>query len=182
MRIFKTAALGGLMTVLTACTTGDKTSPSLAAGLNNKDLYEVHHDGRIHVFDDRATYEHFLEVGETSYRQTFIGAGPKGETLVFGVTGADKKKRMEQVAGYNLYHGMLPASQPFYGETRLDGRIYVFDRLEDMEAVRKTGEAPLRFTQIGAGPAGETVVFVLNSDNKKHKPDALMAAFRQHNR
>ncbi len=181
MRILKTVMLGGLVAALTACTTGTKKEPMAAADLNNEDLYEVHHDGRIHVFDDQATYQQFLAVGETSFRQTFIGAGPKGETLVFGVTGADKKKSAEQVAGYNLYHGKLPAADSFYGEMRMEGRIYVFDRIEDMEAVRTTGEAPLRYTEIGAGPQGETLVYVLRSDNKKQKPVELMAAFKQHN-
>ncbi len=181
MRVLKTFMLGGLVAALTACTTGTKNEPVAAADLNNEDLYEVHHEGRIHVFDDQATYQQFLEVGETSFRQTFIGAGPKGETLVFGVTGADKKKSADQVAGYNLYHGTLPAADRFYGEMRLEGRIYVFDRIEDMEAVRTTGEAPLRYTEIGAGPQGETLVYVLRSDNKKQKPVELMAAFKQHN-
>ncbi len=181
MRVLKTFMLGGLVAALTACTTGTKHEPMAAADLNNEDLYEVHHEGRVHVFDDLATYRQFLEVGETSFRQTFIGAGPKGETLVFGVTGADKKKSYDQIAGYNLYHGNLKPSESFYGEMRMEGRIYVFDRIEDMEAVRATGEAPLRFTQIGAGPQGETLVYVLHSDNKKQKPVELMAAFKRHN-
>ncbi|MBA4502967.1 hypothetical protein [Marinobacterium marinum] len=181
MRVFKTFVLGGLMAVITACTAGNKNAPVAVTDLNNEDLYEVHHDGRIHVFDDRATYQQFLEVGETSYRQTFIGAGPKGETLVFGVAGADKEKTVDQVAGYNLYHGNLPAAERFYGEMRMEGRIYVFDRIEDMTAVRTTGEAPLRYTEIGAGPKGETLVYVLRSDNKTLKPVELMAAFKLHN-
>jgi len=182
MRVFKTAVLGGLIAAMTACTSGIKSEPTAAkADLNNEDLYEVHHGGRVHVFDDLATYRQFLQVGETSFRQTFIGAGPKGETLVFGVTGADKSKRFDEIAGYNLYHGTLAPAEKFYGEMRMEGRIYVFDSLADMEAVRTTGEAPLRFTQIGAGPQGETLVYVLRSDNKKQKPLELMAAFQQRN-
>ncbi len=182
MRVLKTAVLGGLVAAMTACTTGTKTEQAaVQMDLNNEDLYEVHHDGRVHVFDDLATYKQYLEVGETSFRQTFIGAGPKGETLVFGVTGADKKKTYDKIAGYNLYHGKLEPAEGFYGEMRMEGRIYVFDRLADMEAVRTTGEAPLRFTQIGAGPKGETLVYVLRDDNKKQKPVELMSAFKQHN-
>ncbi|MDA0423659.1 hypothetical protein PAA25_00125, partial [Stutzerimonas frequens] len=84
MRVRTTFMLGGLLAALTACTTGSRHA---AADLNNEDLYEVHHEGRIHVFDSRATYRQFLEMGETSFRQTFVGAGPRGETLVFGVSG-----------------------------------------------------------------------------------------------
>ena len=85
-------------TLLTACGQSNvkesmDTAATEVASMNNNDLYEVHEDGRIYVFDDRATYESFLEVGETSYRKVRIGAGPKGETVVFGLTDADKKKK-----------------------------------------------------------------------------------------
>lgn len=181
MKIIKSLMLGGLVVAVSACTSGVKENQATAVNLNNDDLYEVHHDGRIHIFDDQATYKEFLEVGETSFRQTFIGAGPHGETLVFGMTGEDKKKPYSEIAGYNLYEGNLAAAEAFYGELRMDGRIYIFDRLEDMEAVRITGEAPLRYTQIGAGMNGETLVFVLRDDNKKQKPDALIDAYKQRN-
>ncbi|WP_421867470.1 hypothetical protein [Motiliproteus sp.] len=177
----KSLIVAGLAISLAACG-GKEVKPQAAAvDLNNGDMYEVHHEGRLYVFDDFDTYQSFLEVGETSYRQTFIGAGPKGETLVFGVTGKDKKKTADKIAAYNLYHGSLEAAEEFYGEMRAEGRIYVFDRLEDMETVRTTGEAPLRYTEIGNGPKGETVVYVLRSENKKQKPVALQAAFKKHN-
>lgn len=178
----KMCLAAGLAFSLAACG-GNAAKPEQAAApqLNNDDLYEVHHEGRLYVFDDFGTYQQFLEVGETAYRQTFIGGGPKGQTLVFGVTGADKKKRYDQVAAYNLYSGTLDAASDFYGEMRAEGRIYVFDRLADMETVRSTGEAPLRYTEIGNGPQGETVVYVLNSENKKKKPVALQTAFKQRN-
>ena len=56
-------------------------------------LLEDHHEGRIYVFYDKKTYQSFKQVGETAYRLTRIGAGPKGETVVFGLTKQDKKKR-----------------------------------------------------------------------------------------
>jgi len=177
----------GLTLSLVACG-GNAVKPEHASteikpsGLNNSDLYEVSHEGRLYVFDDFGTYQEFVSVGETAFRQTFIGAGPKGETLVFGVTGQDKKKPADKVASYNLFYGNLEPATPFYGEMRLDGRIYVFDNLKDMESVRTTGEAALRYTEIGAGPAGETLVYVLRSDNKKQKPVALQAAFAERNK
>jgi translation elongation factor P/translation initiation factor 5A len=51
--------------------------------LNNNDLYVVYHDGRMNVFYDADLYKEFLSVGETAYRKTFIGAGPKGETIMY---------------------------------------------------------------------------------------------------
>ena len=61
----------------------------------------------------------------------------------------------------------------------MDGRIYVFSSWADMVLTRESGEAALRFSDIGAGPNGETVIYVLNSSNKKQRPDALMAEFKQ---
>ena len=154
---------------------------AVAKVVNNNDLFEVAHDGRYFVFDDFATYQQFLSVGETAYRKVYIGDGPQGETLVFGLTGKDKKKTAG-IAGIDMYRGNLNASSDFYGEIRSeDGRLYVFSTYEDMVETRKLGDAIYRFTQIGAGPDGQTVVFVLNKSNKKKRPDALINAFKKRN-
>ena len=177
------------LTLLTACGTETVKKQDVAAAaeevkaaveLNNQDLYEVHHEGRIYVFDDHATYQEFLEVGETSFRKVFIGEGPKGETIVFGLTNEDKKKT-SGIASMDMYHGKLAGADVFYGEMRVEGRIYVFSSLEEMTTARTVGEVPLRYTDIGSGPNGETVVYALNGDNKKVKPVAMIAAFRQMN-
>jgi len=63
-----------------------------AAMPNNNDLYISFYDGRMNVFYDGGLYKKFLEHGETAYRRTFIGAGPNGETISYGLTGKDKKK------------------------------------------------------------------------------------------
>jgi hypothetical protein len=144
------------------------------------ELYEVHHDGRIHVFYDRKLYTDFLALGETPFRLTRIGAGPKGETLVFGLTKKDKKKP-GKVAAINLFNGKLPAPENFYAELRNHGRIYVFNNYEDMKPVRQFGHPNFFYTEIGAGPKGETVVYVLNKKTKKKRPDALISAFKKHN-
>ena len=141
-------------------------------------FYEVHHDGRIHVFDDSKTYLSFLQLGETSYRLTRIGAGPAGETVVFGLTKKDKKKR-SGIKSIDMYDGQLKPLAEFYGEMLLHNRFYVFNSWNDMQEVKKIGEAAYRYTQIGAGPKGETVIFVLNKSNKKKKPVDLMAEFKK---
>lgn len=165
---------------LAGCQSND-TKSQAAVKVNNQDLYEVHHEGRQYVFDDYKTYQSFLSVGETAYRKVYIGGGTHGETLVFGLRKEDKKK-MEGIASIDMFNGKLGAAEDFYGEMRgEDGRLYVFSELADMKAVREVGEAAYRFTQIGAGPEGQTVVFVLNKSNKKKKPVALMAKYKQIN-
>ncbi len=177
----KTLLIVGLSLVLAACGSNSvKKQQQDQANLNNDDFYEVHHEGRIYLFDDFATYQSFNEVGETAYRKVYIGEGPKGETLVFGLTGKDKKK-MSGIASIDMYQGKLEAGESFYGEMRLEGRIYVFDSFAELTNLRSLGEAPYRFTEIGTGPKGETVVYVLTKANKKYKPVALQAAFKKHN-
>lgn len=143
-------------------------------------LYEVHKDGRFYIFSDHELYRDFVKTGHTAYMKNFIGAGPGGETLVFGLTGAEKKM-MSGWKHVDLFNGDRAPQEHFYGELFIEGRIHVFSSYEDMVAVRKVGEAPYRFTQIGAGPDGETVVFVLNSSNKKKRPDALIELFKKMN-
>lgn len=143
------------------------------------EFYEVHHEGRIYVFDDFKTYQTFLSLGESAYRRMRIGAGPNGETIVFGLTAKDKKK-MSGIASEELFDGVKQPLEeaPFYGEVVYDNRFYVFDQWADLKGFKSTWDAPYRFTEIGAGPGGRTIVYVLNSGNKKRKPTAMVAKFK----
>lgn len=161
--------------MLSACAgTGSKSSS------NEMSIYEVHKDGRIHVFYDLKEFKSFMKLGETTFRLTRIGAGPKGETLVFGLTKKDKKKP-GKVAAIKLYDGKLKAGDNFYAEMYKNGRIYVFNNFKDMETVRNFGHPNYFYLSVGTGPKGETVVYVLNSKNKKKKPLQLIETFKQRN-
>lgn len=146
--------------------------------LNNEDLYEIHTENRIYIFDDRAEMQSFLSVGEVPFRLTRIGAGPHGETVVFGLTKDDKKKG-EKAAGPMMYDGKLKPADDFYAELMKpeEKRIYVFDNLDDYKHVHTLGHPSYMYTEIGAGPNGETLVYVLNKSNKKQKPVALIEKF-----
>lgn len=165
----------GLSVLVSGCA-GNSTKEEMAQ--NNDDYYEVYHEGRLYVFDDAATYRSFLDVGETSYRKVRIGAGPNGETVVFGLTSHDKKKT-DGIAGVDMYDGKLMAAEKFYGEIMNEGRIYVFNNWKELQAYKQTGEAAYRYTDIGAGPRGETVVYVLTKEEKKHRPEMTIAQFKQ---
>lgn len=144
--------------------------------INNKQLFEVHKDGRIYVFYNFSAYKEFLKLGHTPFVLTKIGAGPKGETLVYSLTSNDKKKR-EGIVSVDMMEGRLAPADDFYAEMNMEGRTYVFSRFEDMSDVRKLGEAPYRHAKIGYGANGETVIFVLNDTNKKLYPEALIKKF-----
>ncbi len=169
-------AMGSALLLLQGCSQ-QAVKPEAAQSLNNEDYYEVEHEGRLYVFDDVATYKSFLDVGETAYRKVRIGAGPNGETVVFGLTGKDKKKT-SGIASIDMYDGKLAGADDFYGEIHHEGRLYVFTEWADLQAFKKVGEAPYRYTMIGEGPKGETVVIVLNKGNKKKHPAGQIAAFK----
>lgn len=182
--LFKSITIAAFCAVLMACSsTATKTSQSENGAVAQAEfssamnIYEVHHDGRMHVFYDRELYLDFLQLGESPYRLTRIGAGPNGETLVFGLTKADKK-RPGMVDAIKLYDNQIPPATDFYAEMRKHGRVYVFDQFADMQPVRDFGHPNFFYTEIGAGPNGETVVFVLNKSNKKQRPETLIARFK----
>lgn len=171
-------ALPIFISTLVGCASNNST---VSADSNKAmEIYEVHHDGRMHVFYDHKLYKEFLSLGETPFRLTRIGAGPKGETIVFGLTKHDKKMK-HSVPAIDLYDGKIKASDDFYGEMVKHNRIYVFSSFADMKTVREFGHPNFQYSQIGAGPNGETIVYVLNKTNKKKRPDALIKKFSSFN-
>lgn len=155
------------LALLSAC----HTSPQV------NELYEVHQDGLIYVFNDHKLYEEFLSTGDTLYRHTRIGAGPNGEAVVFGLTETDIQSR-SNIPFIKLYDGTLKQSDNFYAEIVKHNRIYVFNKFEDMKSVRQFGHPDYLYAEIGAGPKGETLVYVLNRSNKEKRPDTLIAKFK----
>lgn len=179
-----------LAMVLTACVgTSDRPvdfskfgASQFAGGAGDPstdDYYEAHHDGRIYVFDDFATYAGFLQHAETPYRFMRIGGAPDGKTVVFGLTDDDKEKR-SGIAAVELWDGQIQgASEGFYGEVLLENRLYVFGDWAQLQDFRITHEAPLRHTRIGEGPGGRTVVFVLDAATKAQVPEKLISEFQR---
>lgn len=134
--------------------------------------------GRVHAFGDTKNYFDFLAHGEVALTRTQIGAGPGGKTLVFGITGDDVKTGAPS-RGEQVLSGKVPAGDAFYGEVFKDDRYYLFGDLKDMTNFTAFGEVPYSYTDIGSGPKGETIVFVMNKDSyAKGKPMDRMARFK----
>lgn len=166
---------------ISACNNAKNESNNVYSDINTiSEVYEVHEDGRIYAFYDHDLYKEFLAVGETPFRLTRIAAGPNGETMVFGLTRQDKKKGANTPA-LKLYENTVQPADDFYAETVRHGRIYVFDRFSDMQPVRQFGHPNFFYMEVGAGPNGKTVVFVLNKNNKKTKPNALISEYKRRN-
>jgi hypothetical protein len=134
--------------------------------------------GRVHAFGDTKNYFDFLAHGEVALTRTKVGAGPGGKTLVFGVTGDDVKANRPS-RGEQILDGSVPASAGFYGEVVKSGRYYLFGDLKDLTNFTAFGEVPYSYTDIGAGPKGETVVHVMNKDSyAKGKPQYRADRFK----
>jgi hypothetical protein len=134
--------------------------------------------GRVHAFGDTKNYFDFLAHGEVALTRTKIGAGPGGKTLVFGISGDDVKANKPS-RGEEILTGGVPSGSPFYGEAYKGGRFYLFGDLKDMNDFTAFGEVPYSYTDIGAGPKGETLVSVMNKDSYKNgKPLDRLERFK----
>jgi hypothetical protein len=132
---------------------------------------------RYYLFTDPKLYSIYLEHEEVALTKTRIGASPTGTTVVFGMTDADAKASGPTLAE-QLYDGKLVPGKDFYGEVFKDGRFYVFGDFADMQAFLEHGEVAYAFTDIGTGPKGASLVWVLNKDSIKNgRPKHTMDKF-----
>ena len=164
-------ALVGALAALPGCASKNKSSndgvdgavaeAAATAESNADDWYkDVYKDGRYYVFGQEKTYEAWKETHHMPYTRTQIGAGPRGETLVFEI---DKKwpeltDWLEKKFAYEHWTDQ----KPYYATMNHDGRIYVFGNAKTHEAFKQNGHMPYTRTQIGAGPNRETLVFEID--------------------
>ncbi|MGQ9724578.1 MAG: hypothetical protein ACUVVU_04375 [Tepidimonas sp.] len=175
-----TLLLGGCASTPAPTSTDKPAAAATQASESVKSLFvALPEDGRIYYFTDTKLYFDYLNTEEVALRQTRIGAGPSGQTVVFALSNADVKAKTASLAE-RLYDGKITADgKEFYGEVFKDGRFYVFDRYPDMKAFIEHGEVGLAITDIGAGPKGETLVWVLNNETaKKGRPTARIERFK----
>ncbi|MCV2423476.1 hypothetical protein [Paucibacter sp. DJ2R-2] len=132
-----------------------------------KEFYVVlPESGRVHAFGDLKNYRDFLNHGEVTLTRSKIGEGPGGATVVFGITGDDVKNNQPSL-GEKALSGKFAGAPEFYGEVLKNGRYYVFGDLKDMTDFVAFGEVAYGFTDIGEGPKGESLVYVMNKDSIK---------------
>ena len=180
-------ALAAIAALAAGCATAPAPKPAAsaapaaaaAAAAAPAELFVVLPDsGRVHAFGDTKNYFDFIAHGEVALTRTQVGAGPGGKTLVFGITGDDVKANRPS-RGEQVLAGTVPAAGGFYGEAFKNGRYYLFGDLKDMTNFTAFGEVPYSYTDIGAGPKGETLVFVMNKDSyKKGKPQDRADRFK----
>ncbi len=139
-----------------------------------------HENGRIYPIADAKNYLAFLDVDELIYTRTRVGAGPEGETIVFGIEKAESKDLAKPSVAEQIYDGKLEVAGPFYAEVVKDGRFHVFGTWQDFKDYLVNKEITYTFTEVGAGPKGETVIYAMNKKTSKDgRPVALIESFKQ---
>lgn len=152
--------------------------PAAAVAANYFLVY--HENGRIYPIADSKNYLAFLDVDELIYTRTRVGAGPDGETIVFGIEKKESDDLNKPSKAELFYDGKMEVTGPFYGEVFRDGRFFVFGEWADFKDYLAHKEITFTFTEVGTGPKGETVIYALNKKTKDEgRPVALVEAFKK---
>jgi hypothetical protein len=171
-------ALGGCATDSTSSAASGAAATTPTAAAKNYFII-VPESGRHYIFGDAKLYKMFLAHGEVALTRTRVGAGPKGETLVFAITKDHVKKKVPSEGELVFDKKVDMSTGPFYGEVYRDGRFRVFGEWKDLQDYLAHNEVILTHTRVGEGPKGETVIFALNKKTvKQGVPNALIAQFK----
>lgn len=164
MPILKPLSLLLATATLAACAT--PPAPAKPASPNNEDWYQVRTEENLYLFDDYSVYRDFLVSGKAPVLRDLGEKDKWGQDVVLALGADAQNKPLEQIAAYQFYRVALPSAWPFYGEIRQDEVIYVFRRAGDMTEMNSIGEPVFRYTDIGGGPNGERVIYVLAKEEK----------------
>ncbi len=179
-RYIKPVAIALLAAAVSACASTAQTpakpkAPDVAA--NNTDWYQVRTQSEVVVFDDYAVFSQYLKTGQAPVLKPLDKKDNFGRSIILGLKAEDQNLALKDVAAARFLEVNLVPGNPFYGEIRKDGIIYVFARYGDMMDMYKTGEPTFSYTEIGGGPNGERVVYGLMKEEKK--PEKQIALFHQ---
>jgi len=135
-------------------------------------------DGRLYLFGDPKNYLAYREHNEVPLTRSRIGAGPQGQTVVFGITNDDVKATRPSAAEM-IFDKKVELKDPFYGEVVKDGRYHVFGSARDFKDFLEHNEITYTFATIGEGPKGASVIYALNKDTvKQGQPTAMIEEFK----
>lgn len=179
-RYIKPVAIALLAAAVSACASTAQTpakpvSKAPDVALNNTDWYQVRTQSEVYVFDDFAVFTQFVQTGKAPALKPLDKKDNFGRALILGLKAEDQNLPLKDVAASRFLDVSLVPGNPFYGEIRKDGVIYVFARYGDMMDMYKTGEPTFSYTEIGGGPQGERVVYGLMKEEKK--PEKQIALF-----
>lgn len=174
MSLLKPLSFAVLAATLTACAAPLQTVKQ--EPLNNEDWYQVRTDTQVFVFDDYKVFKDFLATGKAPVLRTLEEKDPAGQELILALRAEDEGKALNKISAYRFLKVAQPPAESFYGEVRQEGKIFVFKRYGDMMDTIKLGEPIFRYTDIGGGPDGKTVIYGLQKEETR--PDATIQKFK----
>ncbi|MBU2646637.1 hypothetical protein KKI24_18150 [bacterium] len=131
------------------------------------DDYNVwQYQGRIFVIGNKNTNEKFKALHHLPYTKTILGAGPRGETVVFEEDPKNPEFAEQLKSKYENTPVLLKAEGNNYFIWKYRNRIYVIGNEKTHESFKTTHHFPFTRTVLGAGPNGETVIFEVDAKNK----------------
>ena len=123
------------------------------------------HAGRIYVIGQAKTNSFFAEHRHLPYTKTLIGAGPRGETVIFEVNKKDAAlvPRLMEIFLNTPYP--LDSEGADYNVLGYQGRLFVLGQASTVEKFMAHKHLPYTRTLLGAGPQGQTVIFEVAKKN-----------------
>lgn len=136
----------------------EKAEDPVVVDVNDEELMVCRYNNRLYVMGEASMRDSFVAHHHLPYTKTHLGAGPAGETVVFQVKKKDVAFTENLIERFEHIAWQLEAND-IYTAWKYQGRIYVIGD----EAMNKKFAAhkhlPYTKTLLGAGPAGETVIF-----------------------
>ncbi|RJG13492.1 hypothetical protein D3879_09690 [Pseudomonas cavernicola] len=184
-RFAKPISIALLAAAMAACSTNTPTpatttskpasSKAVDVALDNTDWYQVRTESELYLFDSYAVFNQFLQTGKAPYTKPLGKKDNFDRNIVLALAAEDQSKDLNAIAASRLWNVSIAPAYPFYGEIREEQVIYVFSRYGDMVDMAKIGEPTFSYVDVGGGPKGERVVYVLAKEEKK--PEKAIQAF-----
>ncbi|MEK1904847.1 MAG: hypothetical protein AAAB13_03640 [Pseudomonas sp.] len=175
MSLLKPLSFAILAATLAGCAAPMQAAKPVA--LNNEDWYQVRTETQVLVFDDYQVFKDYLATGKAPVMRTLEEKAATGQEQILVLRAEDEGKALDKISAYRFLKVAQPPASPFYGEVRQDGAIYVFKRYGDMVDMIKLGEPTFRYTDIGGGPDGKTVIYGLQKE--EGRPEATIQQFKK---
>ena len=139
--------------------------------LKDQTIFIVFNKSQTLVFNEPKQYQRYLNDKPVSYRRTFIGGGPRGNTIVYVLNQSDREKKKNTAK--SILEGDLKIIGKFYGEVYYPNKkqLYVFTRFASFKKYIETGKKNDYLFENKTGVNQKTVFYVLENANQ-HQPSA----------
>jgi len=155
----------------------DVDTPQLLLSKENN-FFVYDYMDRHYVVGSEESSAKFAAHGHMPYAKTVLGAGPHGETVVYEIAKKDPNLAERLMETYQKTPFLVESKGDNYAVYKHMNRLYVVGSKESSEKFAAHGHMPYAKTVLGAGPAGETVVFEIDKKDP-NLAERLMEMFKK---